>query len=604
MLLNNWFYFKKQIIEFKNINFITGKNKAGKSTLIDAMQVVLLGEKSGIFNKAAANKSDRKLEGYLWADDGSGVSPRKGKSFETYIAMEFFDDIKISYFTIGVVFECDAGGSYNFRYFIFEGQIPENLFYENGDTMDIYRLRSFLNVNYRNVKLFETDKAYKKEIIARFNVHTEKYFSMIKKGVAFDPINNIPKFITESICDIDVKIDTVEMQSNVRDYQHQLRLAEEIEKKIKQLNIINDYYLSMRQALSTVKKQEYIVARASCEANTEILDSLYSDYDKNKKEIDALAQTISQLDNSIQDVENKIRNLNIYLNQDEAYKIADRLEQEIKNNLEKIEKINCDLNELLLKIKTYVSSLNSGVANLENSLINDLESIELIPKVNHLKDKLAHLNSLTVEELKHKDKEFWHAYGQALCDFGQYVAQIKYIEEQKYKSLLNRKIEIENEISQLKKGKKPYDKGLIAFKSDLEDTYLRQTGQPLNAEFFADLIEMTDESWHNAVEGYLGKRRYYLIVDPEKYLVASKLFKQIRKNSNYPFHLIGIADIGKIKEKESLELYIDCLAEKVVTQNEFAHVYVKYLMGKVVCCENIEDLRKNKSSITKDGILY
>ena len=38
MLLNNWFYFKKQVIEFKNTNFLTGKNKAGKSTIIDAMQ--------------------------------------------------------------------------------------------------------------------------------------------------------------------------------------------------------------------------------------------------------------------------------------------------------------------------------------------------------------------------------------------------------------------------------------------------------------------------------------------------------------------------------------------------------------------------------------
>lgn len=601
MLLNNWFYYKKQIVEFKNTNFITGKNKAGKSTLIDAMQVVLLGEKNGLFNKAAANKTDRKLEGYLWADDGSGVSPRKGKSFETYLAMEFYDDIKISNFTIGIVFECDAGGSYNFRYFFYEGKIPENLFYEDKDTMDIKKLRSFLNANYKNVKLFETDKAYRKEIITRFNVHTEKYFSMFKKGVAFDPINDISKFITESICDIDVTIDTAEMQGNVRDYQHQLKLAEDIEKKIEFLKIIHETYLSMMQTLSTVKIQEYIVARARYESITEKINSLYAELNKNKREMTALNQEIFQSDNVIREYEEKVRDLYIDLSHDDAYKNVSILEQEIKNNNERINEINKELGKLLRTIKYFASALLSCVVNIENSLINNSE---LSSKIIQIKNMFDHLNSLSVQELVLKDNEFWCVYGQELNEFRRYIEQTNFIEGQYFNNLLERKKEVESNIAQLQKGQKPYDRGLIDFKRDLEDAYMRQTGQPLNAEFFADLIEMVDESWHNAVEGYLGNRRYYLIFEPEKYSVVSKIFKQIKKNSNYPFHLIGIADIGKIKEKERLDVYSNSLAEKVTTQNESALIYIKYLMGRVVCCENIEDLRKNKSSIMRDGILY
>lgn len=541
MLLNNWFYYKKQIIEFKNINFITGKNKAGKSTLIDAMQVVLLGEKNGLFNKAAANKTGRKLEGYLWADDGSGVSPRKGKSFETYLAMEFYDDIKISYFTIGIVFECDAGGSYNFRYFIYEGKIPENLFYENNDTMDIKKLRSFLNANYKNAKLFETDKAYKKEIITRFNIHTEKYFSMFKKGVAFDPINDISKFITESICDIDVTIDTAEMQGNVRDYQHQLKLAEDIEKKIGSLKIIQETYLSMMQALSTVKIQEYIVARARYESNNERINSLYAELNKNKREMTSLNQEILRLDNVIQEHEEKIRDLYIDLYNDDAYKNVSRLEQEIKNNNEKINEINKELDKLLRTIKYFASALFSCVVNIENNLVINSElSSKLSSKIIQIKSMFDHLNSLSVQELVLKDNEFWCAYGQELNEFRRYIEQIKFNEERYYNNLLVSKKEVENEITQLQKGQKPYDRGLIDFKCDLEDAYLRQTGQPLNAEFFADLIEMVDESWHNAVEGYLGNRRYYLIFEPEKYSVVSKIFKHI-------FHLTEFSSSPTIK---------------------------------------------------------
>ena len=44
LLLINWHYFQHQMIDFGTINFLTGKNTVGKSTIIDALQIVLLGE--------------------------------------------------------------------------------------------------------------------------------------------------------------------------------------------------------------------------------------------------------------------------------------------------------------------------------------------------------------------------------------------------------------------------------------------------------------------------------------------------------------------------------------------------------------------------------
>ena len=88
ILLVNWLYFSKQIIEIDDVNFLTGKNGAGKSTIIDALQIVLLGEtKAGNFNQAANEKSQRTLDGYLRADmDENNPSSRRGKDFTSYIA--------------------------------------------------------------------------------------------------------------------------------------------------------------------------------------------------------------------------------------------------------------------------------------------------------------------------------------------------------------------------------------------------------------------------------------------------------------------------------------------------------------------------------------
>ena len=62
ILLINWLYFSKELIEVGDVNFLTGKNGAGKSTVIDALQIVLLGETNARnFNQAASEKSQRRL---------------------------------------------------------------------------------------------------------------------------------------------------------------------------------------------------------------------------------------------------------------------------------------------------------------------------------------------------------------------------------------------------------------------------------------------------------------------------------------------------------------------------------------------------------------
>ena len=85
ILLINWLYFSKEIIEVGDVNFLTGKNGAGKSTVIDALQIVLLGETNARnFNQAANEKSQRTLDGYLRADmDENSPYSRRGKDFRT-----------------------------------------------------------------------------------------------------------------------------------------------------------------------------------------------------------------------------------------------------------------------------------------------------------------------------------------------------------------------------------------------------------------------------------------------------------------------------------------------------------------------------------------
>lgn len=249
ILLINWLYFSKELIEVGDVNFLTGKNGAGKSTVIDALQIVLLGETSPRnFNQAANEKSQRTLDGYLRADmDENNPYSRRGKDFSSYIACEFQDEVEGTSFVTGVVFDCRSDGSRQERFFIYVGTLPENCFIENDAAMEIPALRRYLKQNYARAEIYDTQKEYRRNMLSRWNVHNEQVLRIMKKAVSFRPIVDIQKFITENICDIPDKPDIEAMQQNIRHYKRHELLAQRQEEKLAALQEIGRLYREMHQ---------------------------------------------------------------------------------------------------------------------------------------------------------------------------------------------------------------------------------------------------------------------------------------------------------------------------------------------------------------------
>ena len=94
--LNNWHYIDRKILSFsEGVNFFTGHSGSGKSTVIDAIQIVLYANTDGrgFFNKAAADDSDRSLIEYLRGMVNIGENNEseylRNKNFSSTIVLEF-----------------------------------------------------------------------------------------------------------------------------------------------------------------------------------------------------------------------------------------------------------------------------------------------------------------------------------------------------------------------------------------------------------------------------------------------------------------------------------------------------------------------------------
>ena len=100
--LINWHYFVNETINVSGSFLISGENTAGKSTILDAIQLVLTTNHRK-FNTAANEKSNRDLKGYVRCKTGNEDNAyfRTG-SVITYVALEFYEEKAARYFTLGV----------------------------------------------------------------------------------------------------------------------------------------------------------------------------------------------------------------------------------------------------------------------------------------------------------------------------------------------------------------------------------------------------------------------------------------------------------------------------------------------------------------------
>lgn len=131
MLMNNWGGISHKILEFHEyVNLFSGKSGSGKSTVMDAIQVILYGSVSAAFlNKAADDaKNRRSVLSYLRGAQKDGTANREHVDFCSQIVLEIEDTGSGLTICIGAVFEVGRHDRElrKYHFFSHSGKIPEN----------------------------------------------------------------------------------------------------------------------------------------------------------------------------------------------------------------------------------------------------------------------------------------------------------------------------------------------------------------------------------------------------------------------------------------------------------------------------------------------
>ena len=130
--LINWHYFSNETITLKSTNLFTGENGAGKSTILDAIQLILT-TNSRKFNQAANAESRRTLKGYVRGKTGEeGSEYLRTGAVISYIALEVYEESKQQYFVLGLKMESpDPESDIRKKWFCEEGTLDRLIFRVN-----------------------------------------------------------------------------------------------------------------------------------------------------------------------------------------------------------------------------------------------------------------------------------------------------------------------------------------------------------------------------------------------------------------------------------------------------------------------------------------
>lgn len=581
--LINWHRFTNTTIDFETSTLISGENGAGKSTLLDAIQFVIICS-TNYFNKAAHENGKRKLTGYIRCKTGRENKPyeRTGE-ISAHVALEFYEEKRDKYFVIGAVVDsASEGQEKTARYLMDSVRLEDDFFFQGRTPKSINQFRT---TNAKKIRQWcTTDKEARSMMKNRFGRIEDKFFRLIPKALAFRPIDDIKDFVYSYVLDEKaVNIDV--LRENVRTYQDLQRTLENVKVRIGRLENINTLHDQAMDGLQKDRQYEYYLARAEADLVQESIGRMQS-------EIQSDMLRLEELNGQIRTVKEE---------QTEKQQIRDDLRAELATDKDFLAK---DEQEKKLQIlENRKSDMLKERDTLQKSMDVAKEQLKKLLKVKDTDDCIR----LYYENLCTPDKDFRLTETKENLfrvisyknEMRNRVLQKKAEVQAKEAAVSGEKQELDRKIELLMKKKLSYTDDVERVRTSIKEEFQR-IGRTPEPRILCELLEITDDTWRNAVEGYLNTQRFYILVEPENFDIALGIYDRLRKERKA--YGVGLINTQNLEEFDTAPQ--GSLATVVSSKNKYAKRYINMILGKVHMCDHYRELKKYKTSITRECMKY
>ncbi|HCC5835528.1 SbcC/MukB-like Walker B domain-containing protein [Citrobacter farmeri] len=605
--LMNWYLFSREDLDVDAASvMISGANGAGKSSIIDAIQTVLSGGNENVLSMNAQSssnqKSSRNIQTYALGvvDDqefGGELSACRSES-NTYVALTFRRPDGTHY-AVGMGFHARSGDNkVNKLWFVTNGHGLSSADFLYGNRVitlsDFQRRLKAMDPTVllaKNAKNFRLDYC---QLMSRegpgLQISPDAMWHAIKNGIAYRGEKSISDFISSYILP-DENVDINRLHNDYQEHERILALIEKTEQEIIALNSLLTHYHRYERLMIDQVCYGWVSAEASLQA----LDLRLEQSDNLHQELGDQLEKLTQRQTEMKSMEERVNR-----ERDEARDLF--MNSAATRAIEKHEDNIRQSKERIVGIEQRLLAAKQSLARFLNLICPSGLTVDFRKKYENNHNRLSEIAALSDNPLIP-----WPAHEQqgagilsTITVFGSFGDVLS----EERDNARSRLAEAENDLKELLMVVKKLESGGTPLATSTE-TVIRMLKQyEIIAVPVCELSSISDASWQEGIERYLGRNREALVITDGNYTDALKIYrKAIRDDKNHvslrgvrlvnPDYDFGYQGVPKKGTAASL----------IKSENTIALKFLYGLLWSVNLVNTEEELRHEKRAITSDGMV-
>ena len=591
LCLTNWGGIDHTILEFNEyVNLFSGKSGSGKSTAMDALQVILYGSVSNNFLNRAAddNKNKRSVLGYLRGEQKDGSANRAGMDFCSVIALEIEDMSTHQFTCIGLNFEVRKTDTEmrKFIYFSHSGRMPENGYLtEEGIPFSNAQMRSLISQREASMenrgrgeinRIYNSKDSYITNLYQRLlgYIDGNRFTTMEKSAIALRMTDGTGQFIKDYMFPKGTGDAIEKLSEELGAYRDICERIDDMKQRIQLLQTVQQAGLKLTEAEAEEIHNKSLIRCLEIEDAKKHIES----WQERKDVVAAELKKLQEEDTKLQEQEELV-------NEQWAQAKADVKASDLGRRKEHLEELT-RRSEMLAANTRRWRSITEGLNRWgEDEYVNDYISNVLLKNIRQFVQ-----GEVSVEQCNELREQIAEEKQQLEVEIGMLQDEQRELRKQ-----LNEKREL---VEDMKNNRKSYGDTLRKARAELETRLQYSCGKEAKVFILADLFDVRDAQWKNAVEGCMGKLRFALVTEPKYAKEATKQFRKLVRYENVDLINTEALMEANCTSKEN------SLFEAVSCEKGFVATCLRRFLGGIIKCETEEEMVEAGNAVTKDCYSY